>query len=327
MEFVVRHLLEYDPFDKEAAGEIKAIYRKQYPEGPQGTTTKNFTDNFFKVVDRRAKEENFVVNERPMTIKTIRPNLFVIDNFLSDDECDELIRLHDDIVRNRSTSPPLVCLQNDRFVEKSTIASHLIDGTCCLRPALSDYVSAHLNWSHSTSVCRHENELVDRIEMRIERATGLGHRHARDTQLLSYAKGVSYNDHTDCFYRHHVTDNDKTATFLTYLNDDGLDGGDTVFSRLKIGVKPQKGMAVVFYNFRGNECNIDMMHRSSVVHRGRKTILQKWYSYPDAPFLNERVVAPKIKERRPYQATVSCDYILGGGESSCRWYEIWPFPG
>lgn len=65
---------------------------------------------------------------------------------------------------------------------------------------------------------RGEDPVVDQIERRIEQI-GLGHRHARDLQLLSYEEGVSYNDHTDCFYKSKVTDHDKTATFLGYLQD------------------------------------------------------------------------------------------------------------
>ena len=65
---------------------------------------------------------------------------------------------------------------------------------------------------------RGEDLVVDRIERRIEEV-GLGHRHARDMQMLLYDKGVSYNDHSDCFYRNTVMDHDKTATFLGYLQD------------------------------------------------------------------------------------------------------------
>lgn len=73
-------------------------------------------------------------------------------------------------------------------------------------------------WCCVIAYYRGEDAVVDRIESRIEEV-GLRHRHARDLQLLSYEEGVAYNDHTDCFYKNKVTDHDKAATFLSYLQD------------------------------------------------------------------------------------------------------------
>eukprot|EP00117_Sycon_ciliatum_P015411 scpid46485/ scgid15264/ len=168
------------------------------------------------------------------------------------------------------------------------------------------------------------------VEDRINLVTGLPEKHGYNLQLLSYPSGVSYNDHTDCQPgKCGVTDEnllDRVATFLVYLNE--VEGGELAFPHLNVKVTPKCGRAVSFLGYSNDCCNMLSTHRSQMVLRnekGRKMAVQKWYTYREVPYLSEKRQHPKVKELLPYQPIVSCDYTLGGGETSCRWYDFWPF--
>jgi hypothetical protein len=144
-----RHLLHYDPWDNQALKELHYIYYQQYPGGPNGQTTFNFTKHFFTTIKQRLKQESFLLDHQHINITKLHPNIYTLDNFLSDSECDYLIDLHQQTVNNTSL-PPLMCFQHDDFMASETIKSNLIKGTYCLRQPLSLQVGPYLTWSSST---------------------------------------------------------------------------------------------------------------------------------------------------------------------------------
>lgn len=129
--------------------ELHYVYYQQYPEGPNGQTTFNFTKHFFKTIKQRLKEKTFNLDGRSVTIQQLHPNIYAFHNFLSEEECDYLIELHQASLHNASLSP-LMCLQNDDFMAKKLIKSNVIKGTYCLIQPLSLHVAPHLTWSYST---------------------------------------------------------------------------------------------------------------------------------------------------------------------------------
>jgi hypothetical protein len=81
------------------------------------------------------------------------------------------------------------------------------------------------------------------------------------------------------------------ATIIISLNTEEYDGGETVFPKLNLKLKPTNGSAIVMYNFGpgwgGRKCNPNTQHRSDTVVRGRKLVLQRWYTYPIDPCESE----------------------------------------
>eukprot|EP00966_Prymnesium_polylepis_P275651 6368833-Prymnesium_polylepis.1 len=81
------------------------------------------------------------------------------------------------------------------------------------------------------------------------------------------------------------------------------------------------GSALVFYNFKGGRCNPAASHRANVVRRGSKEVLQRWYSYPEQPFLAARGFREPGDGMLPYQPMIVCDWTHTGWTNvSCRWY-------
>ena len=110
------------------------------------------------------------------------------------------------------------------------------------------------------------------------------------------------------------------ATLIAYLSDD-FDGGETEFDRLGIKVKPPIGSALLFYNYVGGGCSSVSSHRSNAVRRGTKEVLQRWYAYPEQPFLAERPYREPGDGLAPFQPLVICDWTQSAWTNvSCRWY-------
>ncbi len=90
------------------------------------------------------------------------------------------------------------------------------------------------------------------------RAVGLNER----LRFYRYDVGEYFAPHLDGYYQR---DNGECShlTFMIYLNDD-FEGGATVFSG--IGVKPRRGMALVFIH--------ELLHEGAPVTKGRKYVLR-----------------------------------------------------
>ena len=110
------------------------------------------------------------------------------------------------------------------------------------------------------------------------------------------------------------------ATLISYLSDD-FEGGETEFTRLGITLRPPIGSALLFYNYEGARCNRLAEHRANMVTRGEKLVLQRWYAYPEQPFLAAQHVREAGDGMLPYQPMIVCDWTQSHWTNvSCRWY-------
>ena len=266
--------------------------------------------------------------------------MWAYHNFLSKAECEELVgvagRIYADQVKD-----PLVCFHHDFFVSHPTISRALIPETICLHPNASRLFNGDRPpWSVSSSVFRGDEPTVDALEGRFEVDLGLPRGHAHPTQLLSYDPGIRYQRHVDCTGAGAKAS--KVATVLVYLNGAGddavgeaaraglgpLEGGGTLFPDTVLEVKPEQGMALVFYSMdsQGRACSPKSAHEAQLVTSGRKYVLQKWYDAQDAQGMGAvRMPPPQIMGHQPHQGWVSCDYAGDAHTASCRWYNFYPF--
>jgi prolyl 4-hydroxylase len=104
--------------------------------------------------------------------------------------------------------------------------------------------------------------------------------HFEPLSILKYTVGQQYREHKDFFnnINSKITENDRFATAILYLNDD-FDGGETFFKHLKITVKPKKG-SLLFFDYKYNhELNMLTRHQGLPVYRGTKYIATQWIRY------------------------------------------------
>lgn len=96
-------------------------------------------------------------------------------------------------------------------------------------------------------------------------------------QVLKYDVGQEYKTHHDYFNypNKFVSDNDRIATVIVYLNDD-FEGGETFFPHLNVRVKPIKGSAIFFEYKYIRELNEMTLHAGLPVTSGTKYIATTW---------------------------------------------------
>jgi prolyl 4-hydroxylase len=146
----------------------------------------------------------------------------ILDNFLSHEQCQELINCYKDKVA-RST-----------IVDSSTQA-HKPDSS---RTSSTYYIP------DSDQIIRGLKEKVaDFLKININQIEGI--------QFLRYLYGEKYSYHHD--YLPGNPSNQRVHTIIVYLNDllDGA-GGETSFFHYKLKVKPKEGTGVWFRNMDNN---------------------------------------------------------------------------
>ncbi|GFO37942.1 prolyl 4-hydroxylase subunit alpha-1-like [Plakobranchus ocellatus] len=257
--------------------------------------------------------------------------VYLFDDFLSDQECEGLMRAHDSHV-TAYTKPPILC-----FDSVKTLRKHIRDagkdinvnskvfttGTKCVNASFSLQLQSWLNsnWSYSTAFYPGESKFSTNIATRMQNAMGLQPENGGKFQITSYPVGKAYKTHTDCTLEG-LDKRDRSVSVLMYLNN-SEEGGETQFPELGIWVKPKRGRALVWNNMSPQGiCEPHSRHAASVVKQGKKYIMIRWYYYKSFPSLGHRPSAPSLPARDNDQAMVSCDDYNNG---SCRWYDEWTY--
>lgn len=188
---------------------------------------------------------------RAHKVDTDRAEIWIYPDFLSDDECDETIRMI------------------DRTAKPSEVLDH---GTTEV-------------WRTSSSGNVEANDpFVQKIEARIDALLGIPHPWGETIQGQRYEVGQEFKYHLDLFwtkadYWKTETKNggQRTITAMIFLND-VEEGGATAFTNLGFEVKPQRGAMLIWNNnLPDGRPNEDTMHAGMPVIKGTKYIITKWY--------------------------------------------------
>ncbi|MCP3738101.1 2OG-Fe(II) oxygenase [Rossellomorea sp. BNER] len=173
------------------------------------------------------------------------PLVVVLGNVLSDEECDELIKLSKDGMQRSK-------IGNTREVDD-------------LRTSSSMFLQGN------------ENDIITRIEKRISHIMNIPVEHGEGLQILNYKIGQEYKAHFDFFSAaNKPVSNPRISTLVMYLND-VEEGGETFFPKLNFSVSPQKGMAVYFeYFYDDHTLNELTLHGGAPVMNGSKWAATQW---------------------------------------------------
>jgi len=127
----------------------------------------------------------------------------------------------------------------------------------------------------------HLQEKLRNIDRRCSDVGGLSIDSAEELQIVNYGIGGQYEFHKD--YGETGTpldvheDGNRIATLLFYLTDVEA-GGETVFTKAGISLKPRKGDAAFWYNLhRNNTGDWRTEHSSCPVISGSKWVMNKWF--------------------------------------------------
>jgi prolyl 4-hydroxylase len=197
------------------------------------------------------------VGERKVRVisRLQRPAAVLLDNFLSSNECEQLISL----ARPRLDHSTVV----DPVTGRNVVAGHRSSQGMFFRLG--------------------ETPLIARLEARIAELTGLPAENGEGLQLLHYEAGAESTPHVDYLTAGNQANRESIArsgqrvgTLLMYLNDlEG--GGETVFPQLGWSVVPQRGQALYFeYGNRFGLADPSSLHASTPLQAGEKWVATKW---------------------------------------------------
>ena len=180
-----------------------------------------------------------------------KPLIYTIDNFLTDDECNDIIKLS----------------KKDKFRR-----GYVLDSDS--ENSLSELRTNSLIW-----IDHNKTKNVKRIIDKISYLVSLPSENAEDLQLIRYNKSEHYSHHYDAFEKtSKLSNNQRLVTALVYLTD-VKKGGETDFSKIGIRIKPKKGKLIVFYNCLkdGKTPNPDSLHAGLPVIEGTKYAFNLWF--------------------------------------------------
>ena len=175
--------------------------------------------------------------------------LYVLDNVLTDQECDELIE------------------ESEKSMKKSGTVGKEIEG---------------YRTSFNTFISKHNKKLNSIKEMNIisETLTDTKLEQHEDVCIVRYEKGQEYKAHHDYFCKktmanEFVRGGDRLFSLLFFLNDD-IEGGGTIFTHLNMEIRPKKGRLILWKNLIDGKQNQDSMHAGMPVVSGVKYVAVKW---------------------------------------------------
>lgn len=193
--------------------------------------------------------------EVQVLLRCEQPQLVVFADFLSLEECDEMMRRsHDKLVRSTTVNPQTG--QEDVIARRT---------------------------SQGTFFARGEDEFITRLERRAARLMQWPMENGEGLQVLRYEVGGEYRPHFDYFpptqagsALHLARGGQRVATLIIYLNDVAA-GGETIFPDVGLSVTPRKGGAV-YFRYCNGEGQLDplSLHGGAPVIDGEKWIMTKW---------------------------------------------------
>lgn len=190
-----------------------------------------------------------------VSMRLAQPVVALLDNLMSPEECDELVRLS------------RIKLKRSAIVDPQTGRDRVIDERS----------------SYGTFFHRNEDDFITRLDRRIAEVMHWPLENGEGLQILHYPVGGEYRPHFDYFppdepgsQVHLARGGQRVSTLVMYLNDVD-DGGQTSFPSINLAITPKKGAAVYFeYCNRQSQVDALTLHAGEPVIRGEKWIATKW---------------------------------------------------
>ena len=138
----------------------------------------------------------------------------------------------------------------------------------------------------------HDGDLMAlAVRERLAAAAGLSVSNMEAPQVLHYAVGQRFFPHADFFDPAVPSEaiemaegGQRVATALLYLNDEGLEGGETDFPRLGFSHRGRRGDALVFFNVdAAGQPDRRTLHAGLAPTGGEKWVLSQWIRDRTAP--------------------------------------------
>ncbi len=255
---IIQILLDHE-FDAESIfdalkDEPDAITLQEFLQQKINTSNSIPQSKFFDSEKSTFQALNEIKPPFAQKLATNKANVFVIENFLNENECQELIT----IIRSH-------CRQSTITSQDEPDKAFRTSQTCDLG-------------------LLQQHALVQEIDKRICEYMGIEQQRSETIQGQYYQVGQQFKAHTDYFepntseYQNFAGElGQRTWTFMIYLNEVDS-GGETNFPELSLEIKPSVGKALVWNSLLSNgEVNPATLHWAKPVIFGEKFVITKWF--------------------------------------------------
>ena len=215
----------------------------------------------YKIVrNRLLKEKNLEPShnttyiDQSYQLKTSLAEIYSIDDFLNEKECEELIAVIKTRLKPSTIATSVGDIENDKYFRTSK--------TCDLGNL--------------------ESPVVAEIDRRICEFIGIEQKFSEMIQGQFYEVGEEFKAHTDFFEKDQMKSftkkrGQRTYTFMVYLNE-VEEGGETEFININHTFIPKQGSAISWNNLtKEGTGNHNTIHQAHPVTKGSKAIITKWF--------------------------------------------------
>jgi len=189
------------------------------------------------------------MDNRKLEVVHKNPLIFTIDNFLTKEECGQIINF----ARNK--------------MERAQIGTGKTAKVSQIRTGSSYF----LKYLDDPDIF----QIYKKIALLLYKP---GRNFDPFFQVIHYGPGEEYKAHVDPSPERNKVENirHRKMTCLFYLNDVS-EGGETEFPKINIKVPPKMGRMVYFENYKDGKINYDSTHRSIPIKSGEKWAFNLWY--------------------------------------------------
>ncbi|MFL2721438.1 MAG: prolyl hydroxylase family protein [Gammaproteobacteria bacterium] len=180
------------------------------------------------------------MNKHNINIIYKNPLIFIVDDFLSKNFCNQIINLNNKFLPSETTSYS----SNDYRKSESAIIS--------------------------------DDKILSKIFSGLESKLNLDKKCFEKIQIQKYQKGGEYKKHFDALSKNNFKAQ-RQYSLIIYLNDN-FSGGETCFERINKSIKPKSGRLLLFQNCLNNTNypHPNSLHSGKYVSNGTKFILNSW---------------------------------------------------
>jgi prolyl 4-hydroxylase len=182
-----------------------------------------------------------------------RIDLRYINNFLSTEECEHLIKI-----------------SRDKFAPSQVISD------------TNDKIDKTTRTSHSFYISKSSDDIIKRIENKVSKLLNRDVEYIEGLQVVNYKPGDFFKEHHDYFHEPYLSKikNQREFTFFVYLNNFKGNGGQTSFPLLNKEFYPKKGDALFWRNCENiNSCYNLSLHQGKAPEIDEKTGLNIWVRF------------------------------------------------
>lgn len=251
---LIESMLQAD-FDAAIAANCIACVSNDVSPEPEPTNNANLPYQYETSLVAAGNSIDLFDRSVKVSLRVSRPDIVVVDEFMSGEECEQLIEQS----RRKLTPSAIVDPQTGKF---QVIADRSSEGTYFQRG---------------------ESPLISRLDRRISELMNWPEDHGEGIQILHYGVGAQYKPHFDYFPENEsggalqmTQSGQRVATLVMYLNE-VTEGGETVFPDVGISITPKRGSAAYFAYFNSlGQVDPATLHGGAPVSTGEKWIATKW---------------------------------------------------